>query len=129
MVPTVTVALVVTDGTRRELLLGWAGDSPAALISAGELRWLTVPDAANVAVAALADSRVPPRADARLTSALRAGSTLTPNVRIVPLLTGDVVVVASDGLLDTTHDPARTLPPDATATAQALADAAEERCV
>ena len=121
---TVTVAAVVTNGLRRQLLLGWAGDSPAAMLRHGHLFWLTIPDAENVDPTAYTDASVPPRAGDRLTSALRGGVPVTPNLLVHDLEDGDVIVVASDGILDHHADPRERLPVHGPATAQAFVLAA-----
>lgn len=129
---TLTIAAVARHGDgSRSLVVGWVGDSPVAVVSPGaDWRWVTRPDGTSLAddpgdsdADGLYDAQVRTRTG-RITQALGLDREIAPNVAVVPLPAGSVVVAATDGIVDGGSAASRLLAdPDAIG-ARALADAA-----
>lgn len=124
---TTATAAVIVHGegpAGMQLHLGWVGDSPAGILSdAGELTWLTWPDASHSG-RGLGDDRI--RTRSGLQQAMAPGADVNVHTLSESLPPGTSVLLASDGLLDGYQHVAHLLADPAAASAHALVDAAAD---
>lgn len=121
----ITIAAVIHTTEGRQVLLCWAGDSPAAIVDAdGRWTWVTTPDSTWQEPESVVDPAVAPRSSNTITATIRDGKPLRLHLESVPLPPGGIVIVASDGLLDTDVEPHHLVARTATPTAGDLLHAA-----